>query len=300
MYDKNGHLCPFDESLIEQDKLLYFSGYIKPIFDEDPSPENGIPAMDMGPINAWFLSGFDGGTKVNISLSTGYGEYYLMDPSPDYAPLMQQAKIKMTLTKLVIEYLADEAMEEPSYEDLLYKIDTAGGFDEESLLRNAQFLCNQVVSFDAASTDPDERPLIATPCMRDLVKMAGVTFKKSQKMPKIGSKSLRKKTVKKWSKATTTDLVREVFENFFLDQIAADETSRDKGPKKRRCGVCEACQNPDCGKCAHCQDMIKFGGTGRGKQACKMRKYVPFSFSYSLVWSCLRCMVKIFYFYSSV
>lgn len=108
--------------------------------------------------------------------------------------------------------------------------------------------------------------------MRDLVKMAGVTFKKKNKIPKL-TKGL-KKVKKNWSKATTTALVRDVFEHFFIDQIAADEKVTDKGPKKRRCGVCEACQNPDCGNCSHCKDMIKFGGTGRGKQACKMRKYV--------------------------
>lgn len=46
-----------------------------------------------------------------------------------------------------------------------------------------------------------------------------------------------------------------------------------QGPRRRRCGVCEACQLPDCGKCNHCQDMVKFGGTGRGKQACVKRRY---------------------------
>ena len=30
----------------------------------------------------------------------------------------------------------------------------------------------------------------------------------------------------------------------------------------------QACQLPDCGKCACCQDMTKFGGEGRSKQAC--------------------------------
>lgn len=53
VYDKNGHLCPFDTGLIESNKLLYLSGYIKAVYDEDCSPENGIPTKDMGPINEW-------------------------------------------------------------------------------------------------------------------------------------------------------------------------------------------------------------------------------------------------------
>ena len=34
----------------------------------------------------------------------------------------------------------------------------------------------------------------------------------------------------------------------------------------------QACQSPDCGKCAACRDMVKFGGTGRAKQACHQRR----------------------------
>lgn len=71
----------------------------------------------------------------------------------------------------------------------------------------------------------------------------------------------------------TTNLVRDVFEHFFLDQIDnKDIKDENKGPKKKRCGVCEGCQSPDCGECSHCKDMLKFGGSGRSKQACKNRR----------------------------
>lgn len=53
VYDKNGHLCPFDTGLIESNKLLYFSGYMKAVYDEDSSTENGIATKDMGPIAEW-------------------------------------------------------------------------------------------------------------------------------------------------------------------------------------------------------------------------------------------------------
>ena len=29
---------------------------------------------------------------------------------------------------------------------------------------------------------------------------------------------------------------------------------------------------PDCGECKHCKDMLKFGGSGRSKQACTRRR----------------------------
>lgn len=39
VYDENGHLCPFDSGLVERNVQLYFSGYIKPVYDEDSSPK---------------------------------------------------------------------------------------------------------------------------------------------------------------------------------------------------------------------------------------------------------------------
>lgn len=69
--------------------------------------------------------------------------------------------------------------------------------------------------------------------------------------------------------ATTTPLVRNIFEQFFLHQIDGKASS---APKRHRCGVCEACQMPDCGECKHCKDMLKFGGSGRSKQACIKRR----------------------------
>ena len=39
------------------------------------------------------------------------------------------------------------------------------------------------------------------------------------------------------------------------------------------CGIdFQVCQQPDCGKCAACRDMVKFGGSGRSKQACVHRR----------------------------
>ncbi|NWT77030.1 DNMT1 methyltransferase, partial [Prunella himalayana] len=35
---------------------------------------------------------------------------------------------------------------------------------------------------------------------------------------------------------------------------------------------CQVCQQPECGKCKACQNMVKFGGSGRSKQACLQRR----------------------------
>jgi DNA (cytosine-5)-methyltransferase 1 len=48
---------------------------------------------------------------------------------------------------------------------------------EDSLLHHAQFVCDQVLSFDN-SAGQQEDLLITSPCMRALVKMSGATFGK--------------------------------------------------------------------------------------------------------------------------
>lgn len=75
---------------------------------------------DLGPINEWFVSGFDGGESAIIGISTQYGEYYLMEPSEKYLPFMEPVREKIYMSKIVIEFLIEEA--NPTYEDLLNKL----------------------------------------------------------------------------------------------------------------------------------------------------------------------------------
>ncbi|XP_045468881.1 DNA (cytosine-5)-methyltransferase 1-like isoform X2 [Harmonia axyridis] len=273
IYCKNGHLCPFDTGLIETDVLLFFSGHVKPIYDDNSNPDGGIPTYDMGPINEWWTTGFDGGEKALVGFSTDYADYYLMEPSQDYEPFWEAVNEKIHLSKKIIEYLLDEGWQNPTYEDLLRLIQSLGRYPqaEESLLTHAQFICNQVVSYDAsAESDDVEKPLISIPCMRSLVKMAGVVFSGKKNMRKRQNKAGKVKAPT-WSQAATTSLVRDIFESCFKDQIANNNGKDIKGPRRKRCGVCEACLNPECGECSHCKDMKKFHGPGRTKQACKRR-----------------------------
>lgn len=93
---------------------------MKFIWEEDPSPEGGVPAKEMGPIVAWYTTGYDGGELALIIFATQYAEYYLMEPSEVYAPFMNTVKEKIYMSKLVIEFLLDEIS--PVYEDLVNKI----------------------------------------------------------------------------------------------------------------------------------------------------------------------------------
>lgn len=90
-------------------------------------------------------------------------------------------------------------------------------FTEDSLLRHAQFICDQVLSFDN-SADPEDTLLITSPCMRALANLAGVTLGKRITFRRT---QLREQKVRKpaWTKATTTKLVSDMFENIFTDQL---------------------------------------------------------------------------------
>lgn len=194
-----------------------------------------------------------------------------MKPSEAYTPLMNNLYEKIWLSKVVVEYLEEYHYLQPTYEDLLEVIREATipeledkKMTEEMLHKHAQFVCDQVVSLEA--TDEDEEPLITSPCMRELIKLMGIKFGKRKVRAKINYKKGDKKA---WTKATTTPLVRKTFESFFTDQL--DKTNHELTLRRKRCGVCEACQLPDCGECNACRAMAKFGGHGRTKKACVRR-----------------------------
>lgn len=104
-----------------------------------------------------------------------------MDPNPEYAPLFSVMQEKIYISKIVVEFL--QGNPDSTYEDLINKIETTvppsvlnlNRFTEDSLLRHAQFVVEQVESYDEAG-DSDEQPIFLTPCMRDLIKLAGVTL----------------------------------------------------------------------------------------------------------------------------
>ncbi|CAK1556371.1 unnamed protein product [Leptosia nina] len=272
IFDQEGHLVPIDGGLIETDVRIYMSGYLKSICIESPDiDEECIPVKDIGPIIEWFIHGFDGGSRNCVTLSTEFGEYNLLKPSTEYMPLMNNLYEKIWLSKVVIEYVEEHDYMEPTYEDLLQVVRLSKITDlddkmmtEEMLHKHAQFVCDQVVSLEV---DEDSVPLITLPCMRELVKLMGIKFGKRKIRTKIDYKKANKKV---WTKATTTPLVQRTFESFFTNQL--DKTNHELVLRRKRCGVCEACQLPDCGECNFCRAMLKFGGHGRTKQACVRRR----------------------------
>ncbi|XP_039753119.1 DNA (cytosine-5)-methyltransferase PliMCI-like isoform X2 [Pararge aegeria] len=271
IFDEHGHLCPIDGGLVESDVRIYMSGYLKSICsDSSEIDEESIPVKDVGPIIEWFIHGFDGGVKNCITLSTEFGEYNLLKPSAEYTPLMNNLYEKIWLSKVVVEYIEEYHYLLPTYEDLLEIIrgQTIPDLDnkimsEEMLHKHAQFVCDQVVSLEA---DEDNEPLITLPCIRELIKLMGIKFGKRKFRTKIVYKKVDKKS---WTKATTTPLVQKTFESFFTNQL--DKTNHEHTLRRKRCGVCEACQLPDCGECNACRAMLKFGGHGRTKKACVRR-----------------------------
>ncbi|EHB03719.1 DNA (cytosine-5)-methyltransferase 1 [Heterocephalus glaber] len=280
VYCKRGHLCPIDTGLIEKNVKLYFSGTAKAIYEENPSLEGGVNGKNLGPINEWWIAGYDGGEKVLIGFSTGFAEYFLMEPSPDYKPFFGLIQEKIYMSKIVIEFL--QGNPDATYEDLINKIETTvppstinvNRFTEDSLLRHAQFVVSQVESYDDAK-DSDEQPIFLSPCMRDLIKLAGVTLgqRRAERRQTVRLRNSAKEKDKGPTKATTTKLVCEIFDTFFAEQIEKDDKEdKENAFKRRRCGVCEVCQRPECGKCKACKDMPKFGGSGRSKQACLRRR----------------------------
>ncbi len=294
-YDEAGHLVGFDWDMFEDDKQIQFSGYMKSVFDENPEPDNGVPFMD-AIVAEWWMTGYGEGETPTLGISTEFAHYYLMDASEAYKPFLDKVKEKAFLSKIVVGALikANEEMKELSYEDLLAGIEDIAvpeglpPISEESLINNASFIISQVsftekiqtsikywdfsiqvTSFEDAADEDEDQYMLDSPCMTNIINLAGTSGSK-KKAVKIRGAPGKKQAAKKmpFSKATTTVLIREVFEEVFRDQIdmTADKEKKLKGSRKRRCNVCENCLAAECGKCTHCKDMIKFGGSGKSKQ----------------------------------
>ena len=85
----------------------------------------------------------------------------------------------------------------------------------------------------------------------------------------LGKDGYKPETV---TKATTTALVRHVFESYFDSYLSrragtggsASTGFQMTGVASQMCGVCKGCQQKDCGHCDSCESMIKFGGKEDG------------------------------------
>ena len=119
--------------------------------------------------------------------------------------------------------------------------------------------------------------MVDAPCMKNLISLTGIE-KKAKKAVTIRGEPKEKKHAMPLTKATTTCLIREVFQECFGGIIEEDDNNsggskkETKTVRKHRCRVCESCLASECGDCVHCKDMVKFGGSGKSKQACIKKK----------------------------
>ena len=80
--------------------------------------------------------------------------------------------------------------------------------------------------------------------------------------------------------ATTTPLVRHVFECFFKNQIADGKKKGSSSPgnssfaseTEAACGICRNCLKQDCGVCDTCKNKVIFGGEGSSKEELCLNK----------------------------
>ncbi|XP_040567550.1 DNA (cytosine-5)-methyltransferase PliMCI [Lepeophtheirus salmonis] len=257
-YDRENHLVSLDSGIIEKNEELYMSGYLKIITCDDPSEKEGIPVYDIGPIRQWWNGGFDGGSKNIIGVSSELAEFYLLNSSNEYIPLWNEVQEKSYLAKVVIEFLehARDNGLDITYEDLANEICDAepehGGIvlTPDALVKHSTFVVNQVISYDNALREDEEDAslytMMASNCIMDLISFSGVKKFKSQVNTKqLSNKPVTKKNAKIGSKATTTPLVKKMFETLFEEQIAMNST-----PKKTSDNVKNAvCPVVDCPSC---------------------------------------------------
>ena len=150
-------------------------------------------------------------------------------------PLNQYSKIfnpvydKILLTKFVIETASNNP--DGTYEDLVEAVLKRNDkFTEESLLENACFIVDQIVSYDEAADD-DEIVLADTQCIKDLIYLAGVSkclVTKKQKtvchLRPIARRDARR-AINSDTLTASTPFVHKFFDQMFKDVIEQDDHS---------------------------------------------------------------------------
>ena len=102
------------------------------------SGRNRLPKLSLHVIDQFVLSGF----------TTAFGDYYLKEPHEEYVSSISVLWEKISMTKYSVQFLCDNL--ESSYEDLLEYLqnvtppDRVSPFTEDSFLRHAQFIVDQV------------------------------------------------------------------------------------------------------------------------------------------------------------
>lgn len=59
-----------------------------------------------------------------------------------------------------------------------------------------------------------------------------------------------------------------------LKRTSSSSSSQPEVARRSRCGKCEPCCREDCGECISCKRMKKFGGDGRAKDCCQLRRCI--------------------------
>lgn len=232
IYDQNNHMCAIDSGIMERNVPLYLTGYVKPIYDDASSNEEGIPAMELGPILEWWLSSYDGGSQVVIGVCTEYADYLLIEPHTSYKKYMTSVTEKIHLSRLVIKSMLHSDYDDPTYEDILNSVvnsvnpATGNKFSEEDLLAHAQFVLDQVTEYD--SNDTYHLPLGETQCIETLTELSGASKRVKGVIREQRTRNMKTDISKReFSKATTTELVKDVFENMFAAQLDVDDKENE-------------------------------------------------------------------------
>ncbi|KAK8763695.1 hypothetical protein V5799_033698 [Amblyomma americanum] len=275
VYDEHGHVCAFDDGLIEADVPLYMSGYVKSICAEDPCIQDSIAVARAGPVVSWWTTGYDGGSNIVLGLTTQFAEYILMAPSAQYEPYIKRMEEKIYLIKGILEKLIecdgavafDDMM---SHLESLYPPRDSERFSLETLHRHSQFLLDHIQAYDSAGVVGDDTPLMDNGFVYELMRVTGVVPREVSKgnMRPLGLRKVPKRT--DLSAAFVMPAVERTLEDLFRGR---DQSAKILGvPRKNRCNLCEACLAQDCRVCTFCRNMKKHGGTGTMKQCCVRRQ----------------------------
>ncbi len=241
------------------------------------------------------------GEQISIGLSTHEADYYVQDPSEEYARTATSIGTELKLLKNVYELLSDavEKNEDLKYETMVeclakaFELD-GQEFSEELLWNSAPFIIDQIASYER-NADEDEETVLESTALKKLARRVNLDLSSSRQR-EDRDKRAKKRRIRLDEQESDDDI--EMLSDYDSDDSEYESRRRprqvrrrpkisDKPPSKatttplvrhlfatqfnteiddmtpghRGCGTCEACRKPDCGHCLQCRQMTKFNGT---------------------------------------
>ncbi|XP_059480711.1 DNA (cytosine-5)-methyltransferase 1-like [Neocloeon triangulifer] len=212
----NFHICGLDQGLVEKDRIMYMSGYLREYNRSAPTNTTEGPFINLSSkIHEWFTSGL-GSSEIFLNVFTEYGHYKILSFDTKTEPLVKKTLNKIYWANHFLRSLT--TMDGTTLDEMIGNFSPTGPMAHlldmptiEDFEENGLFIYDQIENYvlEPNEDGSDDAHLLEQESFKAFCDLAALTFKRKKKKKK--NRNFRIEKVPMSTKATNTPLVYEVF-----------------------------------------------------------------------------------------